>query len=336
MNEIGSKITHWYAEQGRDMPWRETREAYKIWIAETILQQTRIQQGIQYYYRFIERFPDVESLAQAELDEVLKYWEGLGYYSRARNLHAASKQLVGDFGGVFPESVQELLRLKGVGPYTSRAISSFAFGTAVGVLDGNVMRVMSRLLGDDSPINEQKTRKAWQLIIDEWVAGNDSRAFNHGIMDLGSIVCTPKKPACLICPLLEGCKAYSQGRTELLPVKKKIKRKVRFFQFVMLHNELGEIAVQRRPDKGLWGGLYELPNREVDLTAWQADQVPEGLSFHHELKHVFTHFDMMIKVYEGDAAYWELSEQVQFITKEKISIFAFAKAMLKIFERFGF
>lgn len=336
MSEIGKKVVDWYEKQGRELPWRETKAPYHVWIAETILQQTRIQQGISYYYRFVKRFPDINSLAEASLDEVLKYWEGLGYYSRARNLHAAAKQLMTEYDGEFPDHHDELIKLKGVGPYTSRAISSFSFGNVTGVLDGNVMRVMSRLLSDASPINEQKTRKAWQQIIDEWVSGHDSRSFNHGMMDLGSTVCTPKKPGCLICPLMNDCKAYEQGTTELYPIKKKIKRKIRYFQFVVLYNEKDEIVVQKRPEKGLWGGLYEIPNREVSLEAWQKGEISSGLTFHHELKHVFTHFDMMIKVYEGPASNWELSSNIQFIPIEKISIFAFAKAVLKIFERFGF
>jgi A/G-specific adenine glycosylase len=336
MSDLGKKVISWYESQGRDLPWRETSSPYHIWIAETILQQTRIQQGIGYYYRFIERFPDVNTLAEASQDEVLKYWEGLGYYSRARNLHAASKQLVEEFGGEFPNHHDELIKLKGVGPYTSRAISSFAFGNETGVLDGNVMRVMSRLLSDASPINEQKTRKAWQQIIDGWVAGHDSQSFNHAMMDLGSTICTPKKPGCLICPLLENCAAYGEGTIDSLPQKKKIKRKTRYFQFALVYNENDEIGVQKRPEKGLWGGLYELPNREVTYDAWKKGEIPEGMNFHHELKHVFTHFDMMIKVYEGSSTNWELSSNIQFIPIEKISIFAFAKAVLKIFDRFGF
>lgn len=336
MSGIGKKVVEWYEKQGRELAWRETKEPYHVWIAETILQQTRIQQGVDYYYRFIERFPDIRTLAEASMDEVLKYWEGLGYYSRARNLHAAAKQLMNDYDGVFPSHHDELIKLKGVGPYTSRAISSFAFGHATGVLDGNVMRIMSRLLSDASPINEQKTRKAWQVIIDEWVADQDSRDFNHAMMDLGSMICTPKKPGCLICPLMDDCKAYDQGTIELYPVKKKIKRNIRFFQFVVLYNEKDEIAVQRRPEKGIWGGLYELPNQEVSREIWLKEEGPAGLIFHHELKHVFTHFDMMIKVYEGPASNWKLSSNIQFIPIEKISIFAFAKAVLKIFERFGF
>ncbi len=336
MSGIGKKIISWYAEQGRELSWRETKDPYKIWIAETILQQTRIQQGIQYYYRFMERFPDVVMLAEAEQDEVLKYWEGLGYYSRARNLHAAARQLVEDFGGNFPHHHDQLMLLKGVGPYTSRAISSFAFGQATGVLDGNVMRVMSRLLSDPSPINEQKTRKSWQLIIDDWVAGHDSRDFNHAMMDLGATICTPTNPGCLICPLMDGCKAYKEGTIGFLPQKKKLKRKVRYFQFVILYNEKDEIGIQKRPEKGLWGGLYEVPNREVSLHSWEKGEITKGLHFHHELKHVFTHFDMMIKVYEGPAAHWEGSPNIQFIPIDKISIFAFAKGVLKIFERMGF
>ena len=197
--DIGQSIVTWFESQGRDLPWRDTRDPYRIWIAEVILQQTRIAQGIKYFYRFVERFPDVQTLASAHQDEVLKYWEGLGYYSRARNLHAAAKQVVEKYEGKFPQHYTELQKLRGIGPYTARAIGSFAFGNQTGVIDGNVLRVMSRVLGDFSPVNQQSTRKKFQEIIDQWVKNVDSRNFNNGIMDIGSVVCTPTQPGCLIC-----------------------------------------------------------------------------------------------------------------------------------------
>jgi A/G-specific adenine glycosylase len=335
MQDIGKRLLEWYRDQGRDLPWRESTDPYRIWIAEVILQQTRIAQGIDYFYRFIERFPEVEALAQAEQDEVLKYWEGLGYYSRARNLHAAARQLVEVYDGKFPSEPKELMKLKGIGPYTSRAIASFAFGQSCGVLDGNVMRVMSRLLGDDSPINEAKTRKRWQVLIDEWIAGHDPRDFNHGMMDLGATLCTPQKPACLLCPLQESCQAFQNGMTQLLPVKKKLKRKTRFFNFYLLFNEKEEIAIQQRPVKGFWGGLWEIPNQEVNREAWLAGDKKPGVSFLHERKHVFTHFDMMIKVYESREGKHLNTNNLRFIPLEKISIFAFSKAVLNIFDQMG-
>ncbi|MEM6803984.1 MAG: A/G-specific adenine glycosylase [Bacteroidota bacterium] len=328
------KVIYWYQEQGRKMAWRDTHDPYRIWIAEIILQQTRIAQGEAYFYRFIERFPDPLSLAEAEQDEVLKYWEGLGYYSRARNLHTAAKQLQEEFQGNFPEDHKSLLSLKGVGPYTARAIASFAFGEEVGVLDGNVLRVLSRLLGDFSPIDQQKSRKAYQKIIDSWTKDIDSRSFNHGMMDIGSTICTPTKPGCLICPLQDDCTAFREGTTHLLPVKAgKLKRKIRFFNFLIIRNQKGEFQVQKRAENVFWGGLWEIPNEEIEGEVW-TQKKREKARYLGELKHVFTHFDMMIHVYEMEANEQTKTTVGQFIPKEKIPIFAFSRAVLNIFDRF--
>ncbi|MEM8887980.1 MAG: A/G-specific adenine glycosylase [Bacteroidota bacterium] len=332
--KLGEKVIDWYKEQGRKMAWRDTYDPYKIWIAEIILQQTRIAQGEAYFYRFIERFPNAKALAEAEQDEVLKYWEGLGYYSRARNLHAASHQLQENFGGKFPEDHQTLLSLKGIGPYTSRAIASFAFGEKVAVLDGNVLRVLSRVLGDFSPIDQQKARKNYQKIIDSWVKDIDSRAFNHGMMDIGSVICTPTKPGCLICPVQDDCKAYNEGITHLLPVKAgKIKRKIRHFNFLLIYNEAGELLVRQRPENVFWGGLWEIPNEEIQAEVWREKKRNEDV-YLGELKHVFTHFTMMIHVFKVSAKNMEEVAVGQFIPIEKIPIFAFSRAVLNIFDRY--
>ncbi|MEO1448007.1 MAG: A/G-specific adenine glycosylase, partial [Bacteroidota bacterium] len=251
---FGKRIVQWYEAHGRDLPWRDTFDPYHIWIAEVVLQQTRIEQGVGYYYRFVERFPDVATLAAASQDEVLKYWEGLGYYSRARNLHAGAQQIMEEFEGKFPDDYKQWLKVKGVGPYTARAIGSFAFGNATGVIDGNVLRVMSRVLADERPIDDPKTRKAFQAEIDTWVASVDSRPFNHGIMDIGATICTPTKPGCLLCPLVDICQGYARGMTQLLPKKRPKKaRPVRHFHFYFIENGQQEILIRRRPEKGLWG-----------------------------------------------------------------------------------
>lgn len=332
--KIGASIVDWYQENGRTLPWREITDPYKIWISEIVLQQTRIAQGIGYYERFIERFPTVQSLAEAEQDEVLKYWEGLGYYSRARNLHATAQHIVNELKGEFPDHYTELIKLKGIGPYTSRAIGAFAFGNVTGVVDGNVLRVMSRVLADFSPIDVPATRKAFQAIIDKWVAPVDPVPFNQGIMDIGSTVCTPTKPGCMICPLESFCEGRSQGVTHLLPQKaKKLKRKTRYFHFYLLRTSTGELLVRQRPAKGLWGGLWEIPNQEVSLKVWQSKQDPSGAHYRGEMKHVFTHFDMMIHLFEQEVEKPPDWTEGQFISEEKIPIFAFAKAVLKIFDR---
>ncbi|RMG56362.1 MAG: A/G-specific adenine glycosylase [Bacteroidetes bacterium] len=330
---IGDRIVKWYEQQGRDMPWREVHDPYLIWIQEVVMQQTRIEQGVGYYERFVARFPDLKTLAEAPLDEVLKYWEGLGYYSRARNLHAAAQQLVSEHGGIFPRDPQALMRLKGIGPYTARAIASFAFGAETGVIDGNVLRVMARVLGDDSPINQPRTRKAFQGIIDTWVQGVPSRAFNHGIIDLGATVCTPTQPGCLLCPLETACVARAEGHTHLLPFKeKKGPKPVRYFHFYMVHDARGARLIRQRPAQGLWGGLWEIPNAEVEAEAFQRQLDPRGGDYCFSLRHIFTHFEMQIGVYTlptPAAAGWE----GQFVSPEKISTFAFARAVLNIFSR---
>lgn len=333
---IGQDIVDWYEINGRDLPWRKTRDPYPIWISEIVLQQTRIAQGIGYYERFLGRFPDLKTLAEAHQDEVLKYWEGLGYYSRARNLHAAAQQLMADYGGIFPDHYTELLKLKGVGPYTARAIGSFAFDNATGVIDGNVLRVMSRVLNDFSPIDVPATRKQFQLIIDKWVAPVPSSPFNQGIMDIGSTVCTPTKPACLICPLLAHCEAYKQGSIHLLPLKaKKLKRKSRYFHFYLIQNEASELIVRQRPAKGLWGGLWEIPNREIEKAAWDKKKDEEAdASYIGKLKHVFTHFDMHIQIFSLTRERSPQWANGKFIAATEIDDYAFAKAVLKIFDQY--
>ena len=332
--DIGQSIVTWFESQGRDLPWRDTRDPYRIWIAEVILQQTRIAQGIKYFYRFVERFPDVQTLASAHQDEVLKYWEGLGYYSRARNLHAAAKQVVEKYEGKFPQHYTELQKLRGIGPYTARAIGSFAFGNQTGVIDGNVLRVMSRVLGDFSPVNQQSTRKKFQEIIDQWVKNVDSRNFNNGIMDIGSVVCTPTQPGCLICPLLDHCKGYKEGMVHLLPFKeKKTDRKIKHYHFYLITNTRGEVVIRQRPAKGLWGGLWEIPNQKVSKEEWEEKKSRLAGEFFHQMKHVFTHFDMMINVFLVSPQEYDLKPAEQFISKDKIHIFAFSKAVLKIFDK---
>lgn len=333
-SSFGPRIVNWFQEFGRDLPWRDTFDPYHIWIAEVVLQQTRIEQGVGYYYRFVERFPDVQSLATASQDEVLKYWEGLGYYSRARNLHAGAQQMMDEFSGSFPTDYREWLKVKGVGPYTARAIGSFAFGNPTGVIDGNVLRVMSRVLADERPVDDPKTRKALQVEIDQWVAPVDSRPFNHGIMDIGATICTPTKPGCLLCPLMDVCEGYRLGMTHLLPRKRPKKaRPVRYFHFYLIRSEADEILVRRRPEKGLWGGLWEIPNSEVDLAVYQARDSAHGGTPAMRLKHSFTHFDMQIQVFVQEGAEAGTLPEGQFIDREKIATFAFSRAVNRIFEK---
>ncbi len=339
-------IVQWYAREARDLPWRSTRDPYKIWLSEVILQQTRIDQGLGYYLRFIERFPTVESLAEADTDTLMKYWEGLGYYSRARNLHHTAKIIAEELGGKFPEDYRDLLKLKGIGPYTARAVGSLAFDNVTGVLDGNVFRVLSRYLADFSPIDLPATRIAFQSKLDEWIQTATSAQadpklpgkFNQGMMDLGATICTPRNPACEICPLEKQCQAKARGIVNELPVKaKKLQRKTVWQHFYLVGVDAGTLYVQRRPAQGLWPNLWEIPNLEVTEQDWNNGN--EGdFQLLGAFKHVFTHLDMMIKVYAGDAlprAFdGETGGRLNAIPLGDIGEYAFSRAVLKIFERY--
>lgn len=325
------RLIAWYEKQGRPLPWRLTRDPYKIWISEIILQQTRVAQGHDYYLRFIARFPDVHALAGAPAHEVLKQWEGLGYYSRARNLHATAQHIVSELGGEFPRTVEGLLQLKGIGPYTARAIASLAFGVNTAVVDGNVLRVVARYAGSARPINHVQTRNYFQEMLDTWVRGRNAASFNQGIMDLGALVCTPRKPACGDCPIAKGCVALAEEATHRLPVKeKKAPRKVKHYYFYLVTNEKGAVLVQQRPASGLWASLWEIPNEEVkEGTPYNKRRWKKLGTF----SHAFTHFDMEGTVLSGTEKP-PCGENARFMPRGKMRIFAFPKAVLNLFERF--
>ncbi|MFH6603350.1 A/G-specific adenine glycosylase [Maribacter algicola] len=254
------KILLWYYKYKRDLPWRGTKDAYKIWLSEIILQQTRVVQGVPYYYRFIEKFPSIFDLAEASEEEVLKMWQGLGYYSRARNLHATAKIIAQDYGGIFPKTYKELLRLKGVGDYTASAIASICFDEPRPVVDGNVFRVLARYFGVDLAINSTEGIKYFKQLATEIMAVDDIRDYNQGIMEFGAIQCVPKNPDCMHCPLNDGCKAFQEQRVAILPVKKgKTKVRKRFFNYLVPISPNGKTILRQRRDKGIWRHLWEFP-----------------------------------------------------------------------------
>lgn len=256
---LSNKILHWYNAVKRDLPWRETSDPYKIWISEVILQQTRIDQGLNYYLRFIERFQNTRQLADADQDEVLKYWQGLGYYSRARNLHFGAKQIVKEYDLGFPNTFIELKKVKGIGDYTAAAIASIAFGEAVPAIDGNVFRVLSRLFNIETPIDTAAGKKefhqlSWQLI-DVKHAGN----YNQAVMEFGAIQCKPRNPHCESCIFLNTCEAYRLNKIENLPVKKgKTKQRNRFFYYIIVQTP-HSIYFNKRLEKDIWQNLYDFP-----------------------------------------------------------------------------
>ena len=255
MNAFSERILLWYAENGRDLPWRRTQDPYPVWLSEIILQQTRIAQGTAYWHRFMEHFPTVKDLADASEDEVLRLWEGLGYYSRARNLHAAAKQIVA--AGGFPDTLEGIKALKGVGDYTAAAIGSICFGLPAAVVDGNVYRVLSRHFGIATPVGTTQAKKEFTALAQKLLPADAPAAFNQGMMDFGALQCTPQNPACMTCPLLDSCNAFKTGRIELLPVKKApVAIQERRFSYIYVRFN-GETAIHKRGAGDIWQGLYE-------------------------------------------------------------------------------
>lgn len=291
--EFANTIISWFQENGRALPWRETKDPYAIWLSEIVLQQTRIAQGWEYWERFMAQYPKVEDLAAASEDEVLRLWQGLGYYSRARNLHAAAKQIVAL--GKFPDTLEDIKALKGVGDYTAAAIGSFAFDIPAAVVDGNVYRVLSRYFGIDTPINSTQGKKEFAALAQSLIPASDAVAYNQGMMDFGAIQCTPQSPKCLLCPLAETCVALREGRVEELPVKlKTLKVQTRRLAYIYIRCN-GEIAIHRRGEGDIWQGLWE-PYNVSDLSALPTFDAPLVLKA-KDVKHVLTHRILLADFY---------------------------------------
>lgn len=260
MNILTETLLKWYAGNKRELPWRDTKDPYAIWISEIILQQTRVVQGYDYFLRFMHRFPDVQALASASEDEVMKYWQGLGYYSRARNLHAAAKSM----NGVFPMTYPEVRALKGVGDYTAAAICSFAYSMPYAVVDGNVYRVLARYFGIETPIDSTEGKKIFAALAEEMLDKSHPADYNQAIMDFGAIQCTPQNPNCLFCPLSDSCSALSEGKVMRLPVKQhKTKTTNRYFNYIYVRTGAYTL-VHKRTENDIWKNLFELPMIETE------------------------------------------------------------------------
>lgn len=308
MNTFTDTLLNWYAENKRELPWRETTDPYLIWISEIILQQTRVVQGYEYFLRFVHRFPDVESLASAPEDEVMKYWQGLGYYSRARNLHAAARSM----NGVFPKTYGGVRALKGVGDYTAAAICSFAYNMPYAVVDGNVYRVLSRYFGIDTPIDSTEGKKSFAALAEEMLDRERPADYNQAIMDFGAIQCTPQTPNCLFCPLAGGCSALSEGKVMQLPVKQhKTKTTNRYFNYLYVRTG-AYTYIHKRKENDIWQNLFELPLVETEkdlseveflaspqLQAFIAEgETPVIRSVCRNVKHVLSHRVIYANFYE--------------------------------------
>lgn len=251
-------LLHWHlTENSRTLPWKEEKDPYKIWLSEIILQQTRAAQGLAYYLKFIDHYPTIQSLANASLEEVMKHWQGLGYYSRCANLYKTAKIISHEMDGVFPNNYQEILKLPGIGPYTAAAIASFAFGESKAVIDGNVYRVLSRYFGIHEPIDDNKSKKIFQELAQSLIDPENPATYNQAIMDFGATVCKPSLPVCSSCPMSTNCYAYQNDAIGMLPIKsKKILKKTRHFHYIILEYK-GRIYFQQRTQKDIWQHLYE-------------------------------------------------------------------------------
>lgn len=310
MNNFGRILIEWYQDNRRDLPWRRTKNPYLIWISEIILQQTRVAQGYDYYQRFVKRFPDVFLLADADEDEVMKYWQGLGYYSRARNLHAAARSMA-EAGG-FPKTYKEVLALKGVGEYTAAAICSFAYGMPYAVVDGNVYRVLSRWLGIETPIDSTEGKRIFAEVAAELLDKAQPGLYNQAIMDFGALQCTPVSPNCMFCPFIDTCVARQKGLVDTLPVKlHKAKVTNRYFNYIYVRMG-AHTLINKRTGNDIWKNLYELPLIETEsevpeekfyaLPQWQEmlaeGEVPSVRLVQKGVKHVLSHRVIYANFYE--------------------------------------
>lgn len=262
IEHITRLLGQWYATHQRDLPWRKTKDAYAIWLSEIILQQTRVEQGTPYYYRFLEKYPRVQDFAAASQDEILKLWQGLGYYSRARNMQLAAQTIVQEYGGIIPADYDKIRQLKGVGDYTAAAIASFAYDMPRAVVDGNVMRVFARLYAIDEPIDTARGKKLMSELADQHLDELQPANHNQAIMDFGALVCTPRLPQCPSCPLAASCAVCQSPDALRFPVKKgKIKTTARYFNYLVIRGgeNMQQLLLQRREGKDIWQGLYEFP-----------------------------------------------------------------------------
>ena len=324
-----SALLRWFAQHGRELPWRGIGDPYGIWVSEIILQQTRIDQGRDYWLRFMQRFPTVEALAAASEDEVLRQWQGLGYYSRARNLHAAARQVVA-MGG-FPHTVEGLRALKGVGDYTAAAVGSMAFNLPAAAVDGNVYRVLARHYGIDTPINTTRGKHLFQAMAQELLPVQEAGTFNQAMMDFGATWCTPRSPRCIDCPVADTCDALRTGRVTVLPVKeKKLKIQERHLTYIYIRHE-GKVALRRRPAGDIWQGLWEpllvedapLPDLGCPLTPLASG-----------VKHVLTHRILMADFYLAEPQLRPtLPTDYQWINEQDIHDYALPRLVEKLLEK---
>lgn len=324
-------ISDWYRLNARELPWRSTKNPYFIWLSEVILQQTRVDQGMNYYLKFIENYPTLTQLANADEASVLKLWQGLGYYSRARNLHKTAQQVRDQFNGEFPKTYPEIISLRGIGPYTAAAISSFAFDLQHAVVDGNVYRILSRYYGIDEPIDTGKGKKTFQELADSLIPNAEPALFNQAIMEFGAVQCTPNNPNCESCVLNQSCaSAFNTELIKKLPVKKG-KTKVRKRYFHYLHIEKGPgIALDQRTGKDVWEKLYEFPLIESDNEAIPSE-FKDSASLSYQTKHILSHQHIYAYFYTTEKSEID-GLNLRFVDKNQLEEYPIHRLMEKYLE----
>ncbi len=317
--QFSELLINWYQKNKRDLPWRHASNPYFIWLSEVILQQTRVAQGLPYYQKFIEYYPSVMDLAEADEQEVLRLWQGLGYYSRARNMHRTAQIIVKEWGGAFPTNYKDLLQLKGIGPYTAAAIASFAFQEPVAVVDGNVFRVLARIFGVQTDIASNEAKRVFQTLANSLLDQQRPHLFNQAIMEFGAIFCTPLKPSCLYCPFAEICVANREGKQGFFPVISKTnKSQKRYFNYFVIESD-GEIWMRQRENKDIWAGLFDFylleseqllqsPDDVVDETLEAILMKGKIISVSEKMTHILTHQRI-------EAKFWHLM-----LTNDKVAM----------------
>lgn len=349
MRQIGSEkriqeaLLRWFQSNKRDLPWRKSRDPYKIWLSEVMLQQTRVDQAMPYYFRFLERFPTVHDLANADIHDVLVLWEGLGYYSRARNLHHAAKTVAERYNGEFPSDWDTMRGLKGVGDYTTAAVLSIAYQKQHGVVDGNVIRFVTRYAGIEDDIRSAKTKSTIQELVNSWIPADKPGDFNQAMMELGSLVCTPKNPKCGECPLQTECIAARTLKTEQIPYKS-ASAKVPHHTIVagiVCDYETGRILIARRPENAMLGGLWEFPGGKREQGESLEDalhrelmeelgiEIQNPVAF-HTLKHAYSHFKITLHAYLCEIASGvpapKSSTEIKWVLPHELLDYPFPKA----------
>lgn len=299
-------LLEYYKNFKRDLPWRDTKDPYKIWISEIILQQTQVKQALEYYYRFINQFPDVYHLAEAKEDEILHLWQGLGYYSRARNMHYAAQQIVEKWNGHFPDNYKDVIQLKGVGEYTAAAILSFAFNQPYAVLDGNVFRVLSRFFGIKLPIDTTQGKKYYLKLANDLLDKKHPAEYNQAIMEFGATYCKPQNPDCLNCLMNQHCIAYLENKVSILPIKSKsIIKKKRYFNYIIFIDKENNTYIQKRDKSDIWKGLYEFYLIESEKKFLSLKKIEQHLHqnkinftqlfLKEKIQHILTHQELHIQ-----------------------------------------